>query len=98
MGYVKCNFFLKKSRQKNGEAPLIIRFSYLGKRIDHSTSKWVNVENWSQLGQLILSKKKRDLEINSFIESLKAKTNMIECKWLKINKQYTLEEFYKSSS
>lgn len=75
---VKVLFWLYKSR-KNGknEMPLMLRLSYDRKRADKSTGYFIHSTNWNAIKQKVKGQDQVSVEINNWINSVRARVIMI---------------------
>lgn len=75
---VKVLFWLYKSRKNSkNEMPLMLRLSYDRKRVDKSTGYFVSSANWNVVKQKVKGHDQVSVEINNWINSVKAKVIMI---------------------
>jgi hypothetical protein len=54
---LKVHFTLKKGKQKkNGDCPIYVRYTYLGKRVENSTGIYLREKNWESSLQCAIGK------------------------------------------
>jgi len=67
------HFFIKKHRiNNNSEAPIYLRISVNGKRIEMSMHRNIDVQNWDAYFGHVIGTTKKARDINSFLESTKS--------------------------
>ena len=83
---IKVLFWLHLSKMNSkNRAPIILRLSYQGKRIDRSTGYYVVPEKWSKSKQLIRGDNVLDAEFNAWISTVKVAVKNQERKFIESN-------------
>ncbi|MCT4589485.1 MAG: site-specific integrase [Carboxylicivirga sp.] len=71
---LKVHFILKKSKKKkNGECPIYVRYTYLGKRVENSTGIYLNEDSWESTLQLSIGKGRASDEVNGRLSKIRTK-------------------------
>jgi len=66
-------FWISKNRIKNGKAPLSVRITVNGRRVELSAQRDVTVINWDSKAQVLFGKSEEAKEINNHIAGIKIK-------------------------
>ncbi|MCT4643728.1 MAG: site-specific integrase [Carboxylicivirga sp.] len=73
---LKVHFTLKKGKQKkNGDCPIYVRYTYLGKRVENSTGIYLREKNWESSLQCAIGKGHSIDVINDRLSKIRAKFN-----------------------
>ncbi len=85
-------FFVRKANNNNSKGlSLYARITQRGKRVNFSLNKTVNPEDWDPNGGCVRIASKQAKELNSFIEKVRHKINMIKMELEDRNKEVTPE-------
>lgn len=71
-------FYIKKTKLlKNGDAPITIRTTYDGYYSESQIGRGVPIKLWSQARRRSIGKDRASVELNDYIEMIRAKINRI---------------------
>ena len=65
-------FWIKKSKIKNGKAPIYCRITINGKRAEISTKRFTEPEKWSSSSSSIKGKSEEDRTINAHLDNIRS--------------------------
>lgn len=65
-------FWIKKSKIKNGKAPIYCRITINGRRVEIATKRTVPLEKWSSKSASVKGKSEEDRAINAYLDNIKS--------------------------
>ena len=71
--YFKLHFFLRKPYAERADWPLFVRVSVGGQRIEFKIGRTVVPDNWDQTRGMSKGRTRRDLELNKYLELVRAR-------------------------
>lgn len=71
--YFKLHFFLRKPYAERADWPLFVRVSVGGQRIEFKIGRTVLPDNWDQTRGMSKGRTRRDLELNKYLELVRAR-------------------------
>lgn len=72
--YFSLNFIARKARiNKEGETAIVLRITMNGQRAEIYTNRYIAPDNWNSAKGQAKGKTKKDLELNRYLDTLRAK-------------------------
>ncbi len=85
-------FYLKKSKKnKQGQSPIYLRITVDGKRAEISTKRYVEPAKWNNEAQKLNGRKEHVVEVNTYLDTIKAKAYQAQRELLQDDKDLTAQ-------
>ncbi|WP_430815893.1 site-specific integrase [Carboxylicivirga sp. RSCT41] len=73
---LKIHFILKRGKKKrNGECPIYVRYTYLGKRVENATGIYLRQDMWNASLQRSIAKGRERDDVNNRLSKIRSKLN-----------------------
>lgn len=82
--YYTLSFMMRSARStRTGEAPIYARITVSGQRAEFNINRNVDPENWNTAKGMSKGRSKRDIELNKYLESIRARISEIHAQLVK---------------